>query len=132
VQDPEQLAPLVKTAVSARETHDANAWIRFAEGLHHYRCGRLAEALGACGKSLERSEPHPPLLVLNHYVDAMSRHQLGKADEARKAMAEASRLLDDKTPGLDSVEGSWNDWLCCRILRREAEALIESAKERRP
>jgi Flp pilus assembly protein TadD len=132
VQGPEQLAPLVKAAVSARETHDGYAWIRFAEGLHHFRRGRFAEALGACGKSLERSAPQPPLLVLNHYVEAMSLHQLGKAEEARQAMAEASRLLDEKTPTLDSVEGFWNDWLCCRILRREAEALIESAKERRP
>jgi hypothetical protein len=62
----------------------------------------------------------------------MSLHQLGKAEEARKAMAEASRLLDEKAPRLDSVDGSWNDWLYCRILRREAEALIESAKEPKP
>ena len=62
----------------------------------------------------------------------MSLHQLGKAEEARKATAEASRLLDEKAPRLDSVDGSWNDWLYRRILRREAEALIESAKEPKP
>src|SRR5262249_14973594 len=49
VQDPEQLASLVKTAVSAGETHVWSPWILFAEGLHHYRCGQFAEALGACG-----------------------------------------------------------------------------------
>src|SRR5262249_5980165 len=33
VPEPEQLAPLMKRAVSARETHDDFPWIRFAEGL---------------------------------------------------------------------------------------------------
>jgi tetratricopeptide (TPR) repeat protein len=132
MQDPEQLAPLVKTAVSFGESRAGYRWILFAEGLQHYRCGRFAEALGACRKSLEQSASNPPLLVMDHYVEAMSLHQLGKTQEARKAMAEASRLLDEKTPRLDNVDGSWNDWLCCRILRREAEALIESAKEPKP
>jgi tetratricopeptide (TPR) repeat protein len=132
VHNPEQLAPLVKAAVSAGEAHEDYPWILFAEGLHHYRCGRFAEALGACRKSLERSATIPPLLVINHYVEAMSLHHLGEADDARKAMAEASRLLDEKAPGLDSIGGPWNAWLCCRILRREAEALIASAKEPRP
>jgi hypothetical protein len=111
---------------------DYYPWSRFAEGLYHYRCGRFAEALGACGKSLERSALVPPLFAMNHYVEAMSLHQLGKAEEARKAIAEASRLLDEKAPGLDRVDGRWHAWLCCRILRREAEALIESAKEPKP
>ena len=45
---------------------------------------------------------------MNHYVEAMSLHQLGKAERAREAMAEASRLLDEKAPRLDSIDGSWN------------------------
>jgi WD40 repeat protein/serine/threonine protein kinase len=132
VHDPEQLAPLMKRAMSAREMHDDYSWIRFAEGLYHYRCGRFEEALRACGKSLERSAPDPPLLVMNHYVEAMSLHYLGKAEEARQAMAKASRLLDRKSPRLDSIDGPWNAWLCCRILRREAEARIEPTKEPGP
>ena len=120
--------------MAVREMNDDNyPWFRFAEGLYHYRCGRFAEALGACGKSLERSAPYPLhlvlLLAMNHYVEAMSLHQLGKAEEARKAMAEASRLLDESP---SKVDRSWYDWLHCRILRREAEALIESAKEPKP
>src|SRR5262249_55120484 len=132
VHDPEQLAPLVKRALSVPESHEYDyPWIRFAEGLYHYRCGRFAEALGACGKSLadKQSALWPPLLAMNHYVEAMSLHHLVKAEKARQAMAKASRLLDEKAPRLNSLEGSWNAWLCCRILRREAEALIESAKE---
>jgi tetratricopeptide (TPR) repeat protein len=132
VPDPEQLAPLAKRAMSAQENHDDYPWIRFAEGLHHFRCGRFAEALYACEKSNERSAEDPPLIVMNHYVEAMSFHHLGKDEKAREAMAKASQLLDEKSPGLDNIDGPWNAWLRCRILRREAEARIESAKEPKP
>jgi Flp pilus assembly protein TadD len=132
VPDPEQLAPLAKRAMSAQENHDDYQWIRFAEGLHHFRCGRFAEALYACEKSIELSAPDPPLLVMNHYVEAMSLHQLGSEENARNAMAKASLLLGANAPEMQNIDGPWNAWLCCRILRREAEARIQPAKEPRP
>jgi eukaryotic-like serine/threonine-protein kinase len=58
---------------------------------------------------------------------AMAYHRLGKAEEARAALARARALLTQKVP--DPARGrpfgqDWYEWLCGRILFREAEALL--------
>ncbi|MGH7139877.1 MAG: tetratricopeptide repeat protein, partial [Pirellulales bacterium] len=125
VSDPEQLAPLVQTALSEGEKRDLYLWFLFAQGLHDYRCGRFAEARTACATSRERapSDHFAALTIADQMVEAMSLHRLGKTDEARQALAAADRLLYAKGPKLDSGDlgAGWHDWLCCRILRREAE-----------
>ncbi|HVA45771.1 MAG TPA: protein kinase [Pirellulales bacterium] len=126
VSDPAQLAPLVQTALSVGARHEAYPWFLFAQGLHDYRCGRFAEARTACADSRQRAASHPELIVINQVVEAMSLYRLGKTDEARQALAAADRLLVDTTPdfGSGDLGPSWHDWLGCRILRREAEELL--------
>ena len=67
---------------------------------------------------------------MDQTVEAMCLYRLGKTDEARQVLAEAGRLLDEKGPKLESGDLGevWPDWLCCRILRREAAALIDGQK----
>jgi eukaryotic-like serine/threonine-protein kinase len=127
VSDPAQLAPPVQTALSVGAEHEAYPWFLFAQGLHDYRCGRFAEARTACAESRQRAASHPELIVVSQAVEAMSLYRLGKTDEARQALAAAERLLVDTTPDLGSGDlgASWHDWLCCRILLREAEALLK-------
>jgi hypothetical protein len=129
--DPEQLAPLLHTALADDQTKPFYGFILLAEGLHHYRCGRFAEALSPCRKSAERLPGYRPLPIMCRYVEAMSFHQLGKTEDARKTMSEANRLLDQASK-VDADDGRWWDWLCCRILRREAEALIQPATAKTP
>jgi tetratricopeptide (TPR) repeat protein len=128
VSDPRQLAPLIQTALSAGEKHEAYPWFLFAQGLHDYRCGRFAEARTACAESRQRAVSHPALIVINQVVEAMSLYRLGKTDEARPPLAAADRLLVDTKPDLGSGDpgASWHDWLCCRILLREAKELLET------
>jgi serine/threonine-protein kinase len=129
VKDPEQLAPLIKTALSAGEKHEAYNWLLFARGLHDYRRGRFDEALAACRQSRER-KPSPELGHMDHCVEAMALHRLGKTDEARKSLAAAKQLFDEKAPKVErgDLGFAWHDWLSCQILRREADALIDGKK----
>lgn len=127
VEDPDQLAPLRKTVLSEGEKHSFYMYFLGTQGLHDYRCGRFSEALTACRKSRERSTTYLALTVLDQTVEAMSLFRLGKSDEARQVLAAVGRLLDAKGPRLESGDlgTAWNEWLLCRMLRREAAALID-------
>ena len=130
VSDPRQLAPLVQMALSVGAKHEAYPWFLFAQGLHDYRCGRFASARTACVKSRERvpSDWIAALHVSCQTVEAMSLDRLGKMDEARHALTAAERLLEEKGPKFDGGDlgADWHDWLCCRILQREAEELLKT------
>ena len=126
VSDPRQLAPLIQTAMSVGEKHEAYPWFLFAQGLHDYRCGRFAEARTACADSRQRAASHPELIVINQVVEAMSLYRLGKTDEARQALAAAGRLLYMTAPDPNDLGDGWENWLCCRILLREAEETMRT------
>jgi tetratricopeptide (TPR) repeat protein len=128
VPDPRQLASLVQAAQLLDERHELYQWVLFAQGLHEYRCCRFAEAHTACAKSRERATV-PAVAVMAQTLEAMSLYHLDKNDEARLKLAAADRLLDEKGPKLDNgdLDGIWYDWLCCRILRREAVELQNKA-----
>lgn len=125
--DPGQLAGLLQTALSVDEKDELYKWSLFAKGLHDYRCGRFADAGAACGNSRQRAASEPALTVTDQMVEAMSLYGLGKTDAAREVLAAAARLLDEKGKKLESgdLDDTWPDWLCCRILLREASALID-------
>ena len=98
---PEQLAPLAKRAMSAQENHDDYPWIRFAEGLHHFRCGRFAEALYACEKSIERSAEDPPLIV--RLDEQQVEQALRLAKTYRATLEPDRRLLLDRYEFVDAA-----------------------------
>jgi serine/threonine protein kinase/tetratricopeptide (TPR) repeat protein len=125
VPDPRQLASLVETARSLDEKNGPYQWILFAQGLYEYRCGRFIEARTACGNSRARAT-FPAVAVMDQILEAMALYRLDKTNDAREALAAADRLVDDKGPKPDSGDlgAFWYDWLCCRILRREAAALL--------
>jgi hypothetical protein len=53
---------------------------------------------------------------------AMAYHRLGRADEARAALAQARRFVEQETSNLDSGVGEVR--LICEMVRCEAEVLI--------
>jgi eukaryotic-like serine/threonine-protein kinase len=129
VRDPRDLADLVQSAQSVAEKNELYQWVLFAQGLQEYRSGRFALARTACVNSRQRATV-PAVAVMAQMVEAMSLYGLGKTDEAREALAAVGRLSDESTPKLTGgdLDQSWYDWLCCRILRREAKELIEGPK----
>ena len=116
---PERLA---ERCVTGTETHDHRRWFMQAKVLTDYRAGRDEQAIDW----LKRFAPKPDG---THWdgtafaVQAMVRHRLGHADEARASLHAARAILAKKPP--DAMHGwSWRDWLHCEILLREAEQLL--------
>jgi WD40 repeat protein/serine/threonine protein kinase len=98
-----------------------------------YRMGRYEEALKVLrqtqkltGRSLSRQA------VICLWL-AMTYHQMKQEGPARRALAEASRLIDDVLPGPGEDLGYLvYNYVECRTLCREAEALILGAEDARP
>jgi hypothetical protein len=66
-------------------------------------------------------------------IAAMSLHRLGQQDEAKREFSDAARMIDEANPRVivkkvesyDSSQGTWYAWAVARVLRREAEALLQ-------
>jgi serine/threonine protein kinase/uncharacterized protein HemY len=110
-------------------------------GAAQYRAGKFPEAVRRLRRSLAAA-PNYPARALNYPVLAMAYHRLNRPAEARQALEEAARAIDQwtreryETRGKDWVidlgaEASWPvpwwDWLECRLLYREARLLIDGA-----
>jgi serine/threonine protein kinase/Flp pilus assembly protein TadD len=118
-------------------------WNYTAFGLAHYRAGNYEAAIENLQQSLTVDRNwlrggH------NHPVLALAYHRLGRAKEARQALDQSARLLDEwsneflrrpigdllRTRGAAHVEGRpmlWWDWMSCWLLYREAKTVIDGA-----
>ncbi len=80
--------------------------------------------------SLRRS-----MAVLNWLWLAVAKQRLGKAEEARRWLNKAQAWLDQYRDGIPARAEQelglhYHNWLEAHVLRREAEALIESEAPR--
>jgi hypothetical protein len=99
-------------------------FVQHAKGIAEYRRGNYALALDWFAKSVPGmgKAAKADWVVWCQATDllfsAMAAHQLGKAEDARRWLAEAQRLIQP-VPRADNT-----DWLMMDLVRREAEALI--------
>jgi serine/threonine protein kinase/Flp pilus assembly protein TadD len=120
--DMARLLPLVRVATPPGAPGPAEA----AAAL--YRAGKYAEAI----RRFEMAAKVYRLRAGAWCFLAMARHRLGRADEARHALAEAVRWIDeanrdesDELPGRRPAWGSWHEKLECEFLLDEATKLLE-------
>jgi len=98
------------------------------------RAGRYEEAIERCGQSIEATPPWPAR-PLNYPILAIAHHALGHDANARRALDQSSRTMDDwmqqmyqQTSGpwvsTMNVTGNWPiscwDFLACQLYDREA------------
>jgi tetratricopeptide (TPR) repeat protein len=105
-------------------------WGMAVNGLADYRSGDFQGARDWARQALE----DPPLWYVEAQawlILAMSEKQLGHAGDAGTAMDRAAEILDanaqDYTDG--RLERRWHDWLLCKALQQEAEALLAARKQ---
>src|SRR5262249_47181214 len=95
-------------------------------GLIDYRLARFA----AAQEWLKRVAPKEDGEAVDARVFAvlaMTHHRLGRAEEARAALACARAILTRKMANPEQgkpFNNDWPHWLSCRLLYREAEALL--------
>jgi serine/threonine-protein kinase len=107
-----------RAAANERPNETAYPYALFAQGLAAYRLGRFQDAITIMnGKATSVGGPCPKLVV------AMALYRKGEIDEARKLLSTTLRTSDwSRQIGAGEREPYW----VAQILRREAEALIQS------
>ena len=105
-------------------------WSLTEQGALAYRAGRFQEAVPFFEQSL-RADPRPGRAVLNWLWLALANQRLGKAEEARRWLNKAQAWLDQYRDGMparaeEELGLHLHNWLEAHVLRREAEALIQS------
>jgi tetratricopeptide (TPR) repeat protein len=105
-------------------------WSLTEQGALAYRAGRYQEAVPLFEQSL-RADPRPGRAVVNWLWLALADQRLGKPEEAQRWLGQAQAWLDQYADVMPySVEPflRLHTWLEAHVLRREAEALIQSAR----
>ncbi|MBL7044534.1 MAG: tetratricopeptide repeat protein [Pirellulaceae bacterium] len=118
-------AKLAEEAVGMRSD---NSWFALASAIAKYRAGQFQESLDRLRIAQVRSGDQTYCNVLIELFRAMSQHQLGEQNAARKSLGKAIDLLNSNVPTpIDDVVDygpSWHDRLISQIILREAKALI--------
>jgi serine/threonine protein kinase/Flp pilus assembly protein TadD len=134
VGDPARLARLAEVAVSGADSQPYYNYFCMARGLYQYRTGQFDAAVTTCRANRARMKTTgapDDLTVAVIAVEAMALHRCGDAAAARRLLAEAPRLTDEKLlvlSGGDAGE-AWHDVLAAQLLYREAQTLIEGKKD---
>jgi eukaryotic-like serine/threonine-protein kinase len=124
VIDPDDL---VRRAEKVILTEPIN-WHLYVTGLAHLRAGQYERAVERLQESLT-VDPRWNARAINYPALAMAYHHLGKADEARRALASAEKAIDRWTEILfkgpvGTMPIPWFDWLECLMFYREAKLLL--------
>jgi tetratricopeptide (TPR) repeat protein len=139
---PDADADLARLVDQSEEVVVQQPWSSFSlylSGATHYRAGQHEQATRRLREALTAKDWKNRLL--SYPVLAMAYHRQGRAAEAREALGEAARVLDQWTgeryrSGEDWVidQGAqavwpviWWDWLECELLHREASVLIDGS-----
>ena len=122
------------TKTSAQELQQSanEFWSLTEQGALLYRLNRFKDAAPLFERSL-KVEPRPGAAVVNWLWLALASHKLGDKEKARHWLDKAATWLDgigDELPAnADGLLGlHHHNWLEAPVLRREAQALIESAQ----
>lgn len=126
LDDPRPAQIIDRKLVGARPEWGFYPWLLLAKGLADYRGGRYAESLVSLDECLKRpvaAHCH----IQAHLVRAMCQKKLGDPDAAREALKSATDLMDEHLAPADgqSAVETWNDWIACQVLHREAESLLK-------
>jgi serine/threonine protein kinase/WD40 repeat protein/tetratricopeptide (TPR) repeat protein len=131
---------LAERAVRGTEKHQSYWYFQFVRALAEYRAGRHAAAIDWL-KRVAPQEDRPdaatfaPFDAAAFAVLALAQHRLGRAEEARAALARARALVARHQP--DPARGrpftsNWPDWLRCGVLVAEAEELLKKPASNNP
>jgi Flp pilus assembly protein TadD len=127
VDDLKPVLRLMELAVTNTEGNIAYPWFLTDRALADYRGGEFDRAIERLKKvrPMPGEASHEPTVLV---LLAMAYHRRNQATEARAALNKARMLEEEKFPKLDRgqrFDKEWHNWLRYRVLREEAETLIE-------
>jgi hypothetical protein len=125
---------LAQLAVTETEQHGFYAYFQLAKGMAEYRAGHFKSAIDWLKKCDARfTETTPYARVLTRLLLAMAYARGGPAekDKASSTLAQTIKGMEKHFPVLTraDLDGNWNDWIHCHVIRAEAEGLLKKIKE---
>jgi serine/threonine protein kinase/WD40 repeat protein/tetratricopeptide (TPR) repeat protein len=128
VADFKPVVHVAERAVTGTERYANYRFYVLTRALADYREGQYAHVVDR----LSSSPPRPDGDVGDSWAFfclALAHHRLGQAEQARQELGKGRELLERHWPKLAQGEqfanNTWQEWLVCRFLCREAETLIE-------
>ena len=121
----EALGRLIEQAEGVSSNEAFRAVVLCAKGLGEYRRGRYKEAMTWTKAALACKDTDSWVEVKSRLVLAMAQQRLGREEDARSRLADATEQISRKMPSLeDGLGDHWRDWVAVRVLLREAKTTI--------
>ncbi|RYD17506.1 MAG: hypothetical protein EOP88_26215, partial [Verrucomicrobiaceae bacterium] len=128
-----KLTPLA-TIIEEIRLRDANAesgmvaWAQFSLALMAYRQGDMDKALDLSHLSLRTPSKSAPRTQQNRVIGAMADMRQGRVAEARAAIEETRKRVEEWGAGQFRISASdgatWSSWITVRVLLHEAEEML--------
>jgi hypothetical protein len=143
VSDLGPVLQLAERAVTGTEQVFNYRWFLVTKGMADYRGREFGKAIDRLKESLSLVQDtryrrgwqnRDPALAGTAYVFmAMAHHQQGHPIEARRALDQATQLINqmDRKTSHTITRSAWANWLIFRLVYREAEQLVRSQAEAR-
>ena len=118
------VAALADLAVSRGSNAAAAPYFKFCKALAEFRLCHYEEAINWARLAAQGSFVCPKANAAA--VIAMSQFKLNQLDNARAALAECGKIIEEKLPKPEQDLGTdWRDWIIAHALRSEARQLID-------
>jgi eukaryotic-like serine/threonine-protein kinase len=122
--DLKTVAAMADLAASRGSKEGAAPYFHFCKGLAEFRLGHYDEAMKWASLAAKGSFPQPKACALA--VLAMSQFKLDQSDDARTALSECNKIIEEQMPKPERDLGrAWRDWIIARALQSEAKQLID-------
>jgi tetratricopeptide (TPR) repeat protein len=117
---------LVERAIKGTERHSYCRFFCAVKGIAEFRVGRPTQAIDWLTVGSRMGDASAALRSLSRLFTSMAYHQLGRAEDARRALAQARDLIEAElqiSKQGNAVTAS-ADWLRTLAVLREAETLV--------
>jgi WD40 repeat protein/Flp pilus assembly protein TadD len=127
------LAPVLKLAAADAADDPNNCGPLHHLGALHYRAGQWDTAIERLQQAIRLHRPDNVMRVRDWLFLAMALARKEKHDEAKQWLGKAINLLEQagrKQPyAINGYAVSWDQWVEINLVRREAEKIVNGAKD---
>ncbi len=125
--DLRSVAALADVAVNQGAKSNAFALYLSCKALAELRLGHYEEAFKWAGQAIAKGGI-PQGHAEAEATMAMALFNLNKSSEARTALADCDKTIEEKLPKADAdLGGDWRDWIIAHALQQEARQMLDGA-----